>query len=242
MNQSTRNAAETRARILGAAEALFMERGFAATSLRMITAQAKVNLAAVNYHFGSKESLIREVFDRRLAPLNRARIQYLDRLEMAVADRTLTVERIIEAIVMPALDMSRDTLAGGAGSLRLLGRAYSEPADSMREFLPLHYREVAVRFKDAFARALPQVPETELVWRMHFLFGAIAYAMVGNDSLQLVGSSKIETAADAEAIVQRLIPFLTTAMSAPLPKLSETESVRVVPPRPIDGMTDRRAA
>jgi AcrR family transcriptional regulator len=242
MNQSTRNAAETRARILGAAEALFMDRGFAATSLRMITAQAKVNLAAVNYHFGSKESLIREVFDRRLAPLNRARIQYLDRLESAVGNRTLTVERILEAIVMPALDMSRDALSGGALSLRLLGRAYSEPADSMRDFLPSHYREVAVRFKDAFTRALPQVPEEELVWRMHFLFGAVAYAMVGNDALQLVPSSKIETAQDAENIINRLLPFLSSAMGAPLPVLKEAEEVHMPPPRPHDGMSDRRAA
>jgi hypothetical protein len=143
---------------------------------------------------------------------------------------------------MPALDMSRDALSGGALSLRLLGRAYSEPADSMRDFLPSHYREVAVRFKDAFTRALPQVPEEELVWRMHFLFGAVAYAMVGNDALQLVPSSKIETAQDAENIINRLLPFLSAAMGAPLPVLKEAEEVHMPPPRPHDGMADRRAA
>ena len=62
-----------------------MEHGFAETSLRMITARAEVNLAAVNYHFGSKEALIREVFQRHLGPLNAARIAYLDRLEAQAA-------------------------------------------------------------------------------------------------------------------------------------------------------------
>jgi AcrR family transcriptional regulator len=87
INPSNRSQAHTRERILRAAEELFMDRGFASTSLRMITARAKVNLAAVNYHFGSKEALIREVFERQLAPLNRARIVYLDQLEAEARGR-----------------------------------------------------------------------------------------------------------------------------------------------------------
>src|SRR5512139_2982341 len=88
---------DTRARILRAAEALFVEQGFADTSLRMITARAEVNLAAVNYHFGSKEELIREVFQRHLEPLNAARIAYLDRLEAQAKGQPLSVARVIEA-------------------------------------------------------------------------------------------------------------------------------------------------
>src|ERR1044072_9075595 len=129
-------AVETRERILSTAEALFMERGYAGTSLRIITAKARVNLAAVNYHFGSKEALIREVFERRLGPLNSARIAYLDRLEGLARGRPLGVEQIIEAIVAPALQVNRDPLAGGAAFLRLLGRAFSEPGETMREILP----------------------------------------------------------------------------------------------------------
>ena len=87
----SRTQIDTRERILRSAEALFMDSGFASTSLRMITARAKVNLAAVNYHFGSKEDLIREVFGRHLAPLNQARIAYLDRLEAASGGRPLSL-------------------------------------------------------------------------------------------------------------------------------------------------------
>ncbi len=103
------------------------------TSLRLITAKAKVNLAAVNYHFGSKEALIREVFERRLGPLNAARVACLDKFEAAAGGRPLAVEQIIEAIIAPVLHVSKEPLARGAIFLRLLGRAFSEPADSLRK-------------------------------------------------------------------------------------------------------------
>jgi AcrR family transcriptional regulator len=194
-----------------------MERGYAATSLREITAKAKVNLAAVNYHFGSKEALIREVFERRLGPLNAARLAYLDRLESAAKGKPLPLEQIVEAIVVPALKVSQEPLAGGAVFLRLLGRALSEPANFVREILPAYYRPVIIRFKDAFARALPHIAEQELAWRMHFMFGAMSYTLAGNDALQLIGTCKLEGADDAGAIIRRLIPFLAAGLQAPVP-------------------------
>jgi len=203
---------ETRDRILRAAEALFVEHGFADTSLRMITAGAKVNLAAVNYHFGSKEALIREVFQRHLEPLNAARIAWLDRLE--AQGQPLSVERIVEAIVSPVLQVSRDPMQGGARFLRLLGRALSEGTDALQGILPEHYREVVMRFKAALVRALPAVPEAEIVWRMHFMFGAMAYAFAGNDTMQLIATCKVEGADDAEAVIRHLVPFLTAGLQA----------------------------
>ncbi len=231
--------AETRDRILSTAEALFMERGYAATSLRMITAKAKVNLAAVNYHFGSKEALIREVFERRLAPLNSARIAYLDRLEAQSRGRALSVEQIIEAIVAPALQVNRDPLAGGAVFLRLLGRAFSEPGETMREILPAQYRQVVVRFKEALVRALPQVPDQELTWRMHFMFGALSYTMAGNDALKLVATCNLEGVDEPESIIRRLIPFLASGLRAPLPGQG---SKRGAQPAKIGSIPGRRAA
>jgi AcrR family transcriptional regulator len=226
--------ADTRARILHAAETLFIERGFASSSLRTITARARVNLAAVNYHFGSKEALIREVFERHLAPLNQARIAYLDRLEAEANGRPLGPDRIVEAMVAPALQVSRDPLKGGAVFLRLLGRAFYEPRQSMTAFLPTQYRDVVVRFKRALVRALPQVPEPDLVWRMHFMFGAMSYAMAGIDVLQLISTCQVDGADDAEAVIRRLVPFLTaglqgSAIAAPL------AAVPAAPRRPRGG-------
>jgi hypothetical protein len=117
----------------------------------------------------------------------------------------------------------------------LLGRAISEPASFVREILPAHYREVIIRFKEAFTRALPQIPEPELAWRMHFMFGAMSYTLAGNDALQLIGTCKLEGADDPEAIIRRLIPFLAAGLQAPL----ESDSKRS---RKVVGGVGRKAA
>lgn len=209
----------TQQRILDAAEKLFMDRGFAATSMRMITSKAKVNLAAVNYHFGSKEELIKQVFSRRLGPLNRERIAHLDALEQAAAGKPLTPEQILEAYLSSALHLGRDPLQGGAVFLRLLGRVFAEPPGNMRASLSEHYRGVVRRFKTALARALPHLPEKELVWRMHFMFGVIAYTMAGNDALQLINQYSLEDSKSAEAVIRHLMTFLVAGLKAPLPQL-----------------------
>jgi AcrR family transcriptional regulator len=239
MAQKKHQPADTKERILSAAESLFMERGYGSTSLRMITAKAKVNLAAVNYHFGSKDALIREVFERRLGPLNSARITHLDGLESGARGRPLTIEQIMEAIVTPALQVSKDPLGGGAVFLRLLGRAFSEPADSMRTILPAQYRQVVVRFKEALVRALPEIPVQELTWRMHFMFGALSYSMTGNDALKLIATCNLEGVDDPEAIISRLVPFLAAGLRAPLPQV---EHKRGTPPRKIGSVSGRKAA
>jgi AcrR family transcriptional regulator len=96
---------DTRERILDVAERLFMENGYEGTSMRVITGAAEVNLAAVNYHFGSKEALLREVFRRRLAWLNHERLQALDRLEEQAAGAPLKPSQILEAFFGTLLRM-----------------------------------------------------------------------------------------------------------------------------------------
>src|SRR5512135_2832638 len=118
--------AATKERILDTAETLFMEHGFEATSLRAITAAAAVNLAAVNYHFGSKEELFQAVLTRRLDPMNQRRLALLDRFERDTAATPLSCERIIVALFIPALELARDPELGGKNFLRLLGRAYAD--------------------------------------------------------------------------------------------------------------------
>jgi AcrR family transcriptional regulator len=216
----------TKDRILDAAEALFMEQGFSATSLRTITARAGVNLASVNYHFGSKEELIKAVFSRRLTPLNRERIAALDELERAAGAEPVAPGRILEAFLWASLRLSRDPIRGGAVFLRLLGQAFTEPAEYMRNFLPEQYADVVRRYKAAFARALPQVPEEELVWRLHFLFGAIAYSMAGNDALRLICNYSLEGSDDPEAIIRHLVPFALGGLAAPLPRPRMVQAAR----------------
>ena len=117
----------TKRRILDAAETLFMEHGFEATSLRAITTAAEVNLAAANYHFGSKEELFQAVLTRRLDPMNEARLELLTRFEHASAPRAVPCEKILAALFIPALELARDRDRGGENFLRLLGPRLRRP-------------------------------------------------------------------------------------------------------------------
>ncbi len=218
-----RSATPTKNRMLDAAEALFMEHGFEATSLRQITALAEVNLAAVSYHFGSKEELFQSVLTRRLDPMNRERIELLTRFEREVAPEVLSCERILTAMFIPALELARDRERGGQNFLRLLGRAYADPAPFIRRFLSDQYAVMIARFKAAFARALPELPKKELSWRLHFVMGALSYTLAGTDALKLIAALSPLEAGNNEVLLLRLAPFLVAGLKAPLPDLSELD-------------------
>ncbi len=213
----------TRERILNAAEALFVEQGFEATSLRQITTKAGANLAAVNYHFGTKEALVREVFDRRLRVINAERLAELDAAEAQAHGRPLAPARLIEAFLLPVLRMSKDRARGGHAFIRLLGRAYTEPTETVRKLLAEEYVEVLERFKRALLRALPELPEKELVWRVHFALGAMSYAIAGADSVQLIASYEVRDTDNIESITQRIVPFIVAGLSAPVSAASLPE-------------------
>jgi len=205
---------ETRTRILDSAEELFMQHGFEATSMRVLTSKAGVNLAAVNYHFGSKHALIEAVFRRRLDPMNAARIAALDELE--ASGRALDAEAIIRAFVGPSLRMIEDARGGGRNFIRLLGRTYTEPAKSIRQLIGQMYAPTMQCYKSALERALPHMPREELVWRMHFMFGTLSYTLAATDTVQLIAGCKPEDRYDARLLEDRLTSFLAAGLTAPL--------------------------
>jgi len=209
--------AVTKDKILDAAEALFMEHGFEATSLRSITTAATVNLAAVNYHFGSKEELFQAVLTRRLDPMNQERLDLLTRLEHDAGPAPLPCDRILSAMFVPALRLARDPERGGKNFLRLLGRAYADPAPFIRKFLAEQYATIIARFKAAFGRALPDLPAKELSWRLHFIMGALSYTLAGTDALRLIAELTPAETGNDEVLLQRLAPFLLAGLQSPLP-------------------------
>ncbi|HUH93612.1 MAG TPA: TetR/AcrR family transcriptional regulator [Casimicrobiaceae bacterium] len=213
----------TKLRILDAAETLFMEHGFEATTLRQITAAAGVNLAAAHYHFGSKEELFEAVLKRRLDPMNFERVALLTRFESESAPRPLSCEKILAAMFIPALKLARDPERGGKNFLRLLGRAYADPAPFIRRFLSEQYAVMIARFKAAFGRALPRLPKRELTWRLHFVMGALSFTLAGTDALKLIAELSQGRAVSDELLLRRLAPFLVAGLKAPLPDLSELD-------------------
>jgi len=229
-----RTPAATKVRILDAAEALFMEHGFEATSMRALTAAAGVNLAAVNYHFGSKEELFQAVLTRRLDPMNQERVELLSRLESKAAPAPLSCDRILMVLFVPALRLARDPARGGKNFLRLLGRAYADPAPFIRQFLSEQYAPMIARFKAAFGRALPHLPRRELSWRLHFIMGALSYTLAGTDALKLIAELNPRDTGNDELLLRRRAPFLLAGLTAPLPDLSDVT-------RELDGELARRA-
>ena len=218
-------AAGTKTRILDAAEALFMEHGFEATSLRSLTSAASVNLAAVHYHFGSKDELFQAVLTRRLDPMNQERIRLLEKLERESPGRALSCERILFAMLIPALRLARDEKRGGKNFLRLVGRAYADPAPFIRHFLSAQYAEMIGRYKEAFLKALPHLSRQELTWRLHFVMGALSYTLAATDALKLFAQAT-STDENDELLLQRLAPFLVAGLKAPA--LTETRKLELV--------------
>jgi AcrR family transcriptional regulator len=210
-------AADTKTRILDVAEALFMEHGFEATSLRQLTTAAGVNLAAVNYHFGTKEELFQAVLTRRLDPMNQQRIALLDQLEREAAGAPIACEKILSAMLIPALRLSRDEERSGKNFLRLIGRAYADPAPFIRHFLSDQYAEMISRFKEAFLLTLPHLTRQELTWRLHFVMGALSYSLAGTDVLKLLAQAMPGELNDDEVLLERLAPFLVAGLKAPSP-------------------------
>ena len=152
---------------------MFARHGFAGASLRQVTAAAQVNLAAVNYHFGSKENLVNEVFRRRLDVLNAER---LAALAAARAKPDYTLEDTLDAFVRPALALTGDE-NGGAPFVRVLARAYAEHNERLRKFLHDNYGHILKEFATDFARFLPHLDKQELYWRLDIVSGALTYAM-----------------------------------------------------------------
>lgn len=171
----------TRTLILDTAERLFGEKGVDGTSVRDITREAGVNLGAINYHFGSKDSLIVEVFMRRLEPLNRERLRRLDALEREAGGKPLELEAILCAFFRPIIEhVADDTLSSALSFNRfvqLLSRSFQEPNPELKSLLKQHFEHICTRFDAAIMKTVPEVSPSEVFWRVNFLIGALDRAL-----------------------------------------------------------------
>lgn len=200
---------DTRERILDAAERLFGERGFDRTSIREITAVADVNVAAINYHYGSKEELLRAVLSRIVEPVNRERLELLEQVERAAAPDPPAVEAIVEAFLAPDLRVIRELGERGRIMSRFMGRSYTEPSDLVRRMVREQFGELGRRFHQALCRAVPEVPPDEMWWRLMAVVAVITYMLGGpEDAIGLTGS-------DPEKTLRRMSRFLVPGLRAP---------------------------
>lgn len=204
---------DTKERILDAAERLFAENGFATTSLRQITAEAQVNLAAVNYHFQNKESLIRAVLSRRIGPINQRRFDLMDALEFSAGDDgPLVLEDVLSAFLLPVLE-ARTSCPEMRHWPRLLGRLYTELHGSLMELFQREMAPAAQRFTTAIRRAEPTLSPDALAWGLHFGIGAMAHFLAAGELLKFISRGTVDPEDHMEAL-KHLVAYMAGGLRA----------------------------
>ncbi|ARS53808.1 TetR/AcrR family transcriptional regulator [Kushneria konosiri] len=205
---------DTVTRILDAAEVLFAEHGFSETSLRRITGRAEVNLAAVNYHFGSKQALIQAVFFRYLDPFSADLHQRLDRLEADEAGAS-DLEGLLDTLFASVLEMPSDS-HDLRTFMKLLGLAYSQTQRHLRDELRDRYGDIFSRFLKLLRQATPELADDERFWRLHFMLGSVIFTLSGLNTLRDIAEHDYHQRITIRELAQRLKPVALHALRAPV--------------------------
>ncbi|MCU1334474.1 MAG: TetR family transcriptional regulator [Bryobacterales bacterium] len=200
---------DTKSRILDAAEKLFGMNGFDGTSLRDITTAADVNLAAINYHFQSKDSLIDAIVVRHIEPVNKKRFELLE-----AAGPDPSVEQILGAFMGPVMQVKADAL------VPLIGRILSNPELFVERVFHKHLAPVSQRFVEALSKAWPDLPPSEVLWRLHFSVGVMTHTMLWGRIFPKITNGVCDIS-DRDALVERAVRFVAAGFRAPASKGSD---------------------
>ena len=200
----------THERILTVAEKLFAKHGYDGTTMRHITREAGVNLAAVNYHLGDKQSLYLEVLTRRLQPINQQRLTRLTEAEREAGSAPVDLKRLLEIMAGPLFELHLEP--GGGHGARLIGRALAEPLPFMEQFLADELQPVLARFAQAIRRHAPTLPPEEFLWRFSFVVGALQHTLATLHRMQALTRGICRDDDHAGALV-RFVPFGVRVLS-----------------------------
>lgn len=203
---------DTVTKILDAAEMLFAEKGFTETSTRAITKLAGVNVAAVNYHFGSKKDLIQAVFARFLDPFCSYLDKNLNDFEDSLGGNQADLESILSVLeftLTRSLQGENNPSDQISIFLRLLGLAYTQSQGHMRRFLRQQYYSTYLRFIQAIQATRPDYSPEDLFWRIHFAVGSMIFTFSNLETLRAMAASESETPAPIETIIKMLIDYIS---------------------------------
>ncbi len=209
-----KSSAATQARISSAAGQLFAQHGFSRASLRQITKKAGANLAAVNYHFGAKEDLYRQVVLRHVQTINRERVRLLAQAEQLAGDQPVPLRAVVETFVRPLMRHASDPEIGGPPFLRLVARELIEHQPFLREELSSELDPVLERYARVVSQSLPGVSSAELTLRLQFTTGALLHAgVIWHELVQQAQAG--HEARDLDVWIRRLVDFCTAGLGAP---------------------------
>ncbi len=202
---------DTKTHILDAAERLFAEKGFDGTAIREITRAASVNVAAIHYHYGSKEEVLRGVTDRIVGRLNSRRFELLDRALADAQPHPASIEAILDAFIRPDIEVLQKLQERGPTVAHFLGRTYMDPTPWIQQMAQEQFAEAQTRFIPVLATALDHLTFEEILWRGRRMAAILIhlFATWPDDGM---------TDAEADDTLARLIRFLAPALQAPAPE------------------------
>jgi AcrR family transcriptional regulator len=202
--------------ILRAAMRLMAENGYNGVSLRRISTEADVNLALMNYHFGTKAQLLEAIFQRAGAVINAERIRQLDALDQRYPDSPPPLEELLHAFISPTLTASKTDREDDLHFLRLSGRLATDPTPEVRKAIADVYDAGAVRFVRTLRQACDHISTEEFFMRLIFLYGAMVYTRADTGRVDSL-AEKLQVAlphTPVEDACQYLIPFLAAGFRA----------------------------
>jgi AcrR family transcriptional regulator len=207
----------TRERLLDVAEQLFARRGLEAVSVRDITQAAGASLGAITYHFGTMRKLIVAVFDRRMSPLTRRRLEALDAVEQAAGKGPLPLEAVLEAMFRPVVLEAMTGERAGLVFGKLMAQSMMHPNPSLEKYIHGHIEPMIRRFNAALMRAMPELTPADVFWRLHLLVGGLHQSLLMMDRKPPGGTPPLRL--DAETYVRRFVAFAAAVFRAQLPKM-----------------------
>lgn len=199
-------------RILDAAEEMFAERGFDGASMRQLASAARVNVATAYYHFGSKEEVLAAVLDRRFGPVREQQWEALRRLELEHVDKPLSLETILEAMLLPPLRLA-DTPRGEI-AMRLMGRLLLDPNPCAQQLLQKQYTDLRAAHLKAVQRAVPQLPTADLYWRFELLWGAFTFVLCNPSRIEH-STEGVCNPNQTDAVLSQLLSVYIAGFRAP---------------------------
>lgn len=225
---------ETVAKILHAATLLFAERGFSETSLRTITGMAEVNLAAVNYHFGSKKALIQAVFSRFLTPLSDNISRRLDVIEQSGDSATFDSDMCLKMLFDAILEVTQEIDEDPQRFMRLLGLAYAQSQEHLRHYIVEQYGITYHRFIAVLSRTLPELDPVSFYWRLYFMMGAAVFTLSSFDAIRSILNSDYQRDTSMDQVINMMVPSMVGLLSSKdSPERNSLEHKPVNSPEPV---------
>jgi AcrR family transcriptional regulator len=201
--------------ILAAAEELFSTHGFIAVSVRDIAQAAGANPGSVTYHFATKDGLLLEIYRRHCGPMNLRRTELLAAARR-VRDLQDRLEAIVRAYVLPAFTSGSDLAGGGTRFTRLRAVMSAEGNEVVRRIIAQTFDDTSNAFIDAICESLPHIPRTDIVWRGHFLLGALYYTLVTPERVSRLSRGSADGTDAGHAIEQLVRATVASLQAGPL--------------------------